>query len=222
MARVNAFQSPKNYHESSGHNYHPISDLVLVCAFLISQGVLLCLYLNETDVATSAPKRLRSYPPPPSAKSACAHPVSEIEASQIKALDPTGARTRLFDYKNPDGAKVGDTLLATFKTGDPFAGIILSIKSRGVDTSVLLRNQLTRIGTEMSIKIYSPSVLSMEIAARTEKRKRRARLYYMRKPKHDVGSVQRAVDQYLRKKAALTGGRLGAEYGQMRAKGKKR
>lgn len=73
----------------------------------------------------------------------------------------------------------------------------------------------------MSIKIYSPNVQSMEIAQRAEKRKRRARLYYMRQPKHDMGSVQKVVDQYLRRKASLTGGKLGAEYGQTR-KGKTR
>jgi len=75
-----------------------------------------------------------------------------------------------------------------------------------------MRNHLTRIGTEMSIKVFSPLVQSMEIAQRAVKRKRRARLYYLRQPKHDVGSVQKVVDQYLRQKQLLTGGRMGGQF----------
>lgn len=159
----------------------------------------------------------------PSAAAACKDPIAVVQASQMPLLDPTGARARLFDPLNRDGAKVGDILLATFKTGEPFSGVIMSIKLRGVDTSVLLRNQLTRVGTEMSIKVYSPLVQSMEVAQKTVKRKRRARLYYLRKPKHDVGSVQKVVDQYLRQRALLTGGKLGSQYGSRRpsTKGKK-
>ena len=129
-----------------------------------------------------------------------------VEESQRPVLDPTGSRTRLFSSDNPDCAKVGDILYTTFQTGEPFSGVILSIKRRGIHTSVLLRNHLTRVGTEMSIKIFSPLVRSMEIAQRTQKRKRRARLFYMRKPKHDMGSVHKIVDAYLRRRAALLGG----------------
>ena len=87
----------------------------------------------------------------------------------------------LFDYRrNPRSVKVGDILRVTFKNGDPFSGVCLSIRLRGIDTSFLLRNQLTRVGVEMAVKVFSPNVESVEIVQRTEKRKRRARLYYMR------------------------------------------
>lgn len=115
----------------------------------------------------------------------------------------------MFDPKNPDGAKAGDIILATFKTGEPFSGVAMSIKWRGPHTSVLLRNQLTRVGTEMDIKVFSPLVQSMEIAQKAAKRPRRARLYYLRQPKHDMGSVQKIVDGYLRQRAILTGGSPG-------------
>ena len=49
-----------------------------------------------------------------------------------------------------------------------------------MDTSILLRNQLTRVGTEMWVKVYSPTVVGIEVVQRAEKRARRARLYYMR------------------------------------------
>jgi len=49
-----------------------------------------------------------------------------------------------------------------------------------VDTAVLLRNELTRVGVEMWYKIYSPNVEGIEVVQRRVKRARRARLYYMR------------------------------------------
>ena len=67
-----------------------------------------------------------------------------------------------------------------FKSGDPFAGVCINIRRRGVDTSILLRAQLTRIGTELWVKVYSPTVVGIEVVQRAEKRARRARLYYMR------------------------------------------
>ena len=73
----------------------------------------------------------------------------------------------------------------------------------------------------MEIKIYSPLVQSMEVVQRTAKRKRRARLYYLRQPKHDVGSVQKVVDQYLRQKQLLMGGGKTSQYSGIRGKKKR-
>ncbi|EXJ93490.1 hypothetical protein A1O1_01882 [Capronia coronata CBS 617.96] len=162
------------------------------------------------------------HPSPRSEAETCKDPVGLVENRQLSVLDPTGARARLFDKANPDRAKVGDVLLTTFKSGEPVSGVIMVIKGSGPHTSVLLRNQLTTIGMEMSIKVHSPLVQSMEIAQRTPKRKRRARLYYLRKPEHDVGSVQKVVDQYLRQRAMLTGGKNARQGGTFRSrKGKK-
>lgn len=107
--------------------------------------------------------------------------MAAVTESQLTALDPTGERKALFDYRrNPRSVKVGDILRVTFKNGDPFSGVCLSIRLRGIDTTFLLRNELTRVGVEMWVKVFSPNVESVEIVQRTEKRKRRARLYYMR------------------------------------------
>jgi large subunit ribosomal protein L19 len=110
-------------------------------------------------------------------------------------------------------------MLATFQGGEPFSGVIMSIKGSGPHKAVLLRNHLTAIGTEMSIKVFSPTVQSMEIVQRAKKRARRAKLTYLRKPKHDVGSVQKIVDQYLRERAMLSGRKSGVS--SMYAKKKK-
>lgn len=95
--------------------------------------------------------------------------------------DPKGERKALFDYRrNPRSVRPGDVLRVTFKNGDPFNGVALSIKLRGIDTSVLLRNELTRVGVEMSVKVFSPNVQSVEIVQRAARKARRARLYFMR------------------------------------------
>jgi len=75
----------------------------------------------------------------------------------------------------------------------------------------------------MWYKIYSPNVEGIEVVQRKEKRARRARLTYMRKPKHDLGSVQGLVLAYQRNKGALRGGGLeeGNKGGKKKAKGRK-
>lgn len=129
---------------------------------------------------SQAPKRIKTYPPPPSHRAKHPFPLADWQAHHLAQLDPTGSRTRLFDRNNPDVPQVGDILLATFKTGDPFAGVCLSIKRRGVDTGILLRNRLLMVSVEMWVKVYSPNVTAIEVVKRAEKRARRAKLYYMR------------------------------------------
>ncbi|KAE8139446.1 translation protein SH3-like domain-containing protein [Aspergillus pseudotamarii] len=168
---------------------------------------------------TNGRKKLKVYPAPPSSRTVCKDPVAAVTESQLAALDPTGERKALFDYRrNPRSVKVGDILRVTFKNGDPFSGVCLSIRLRGVDTTFLLRNELTRVGVEMWVKVFSPNVESVEIVQRTEKRKRRARLYYMRQPRHDMRSVENIVSNYLRQKSALSGqrGQGGRGRGQKR------
>ncbi|KAL8932326.1 MAG: hypothetical protein Q9216_006881, partial [Gyalolechia sp. 2 TL-2023] len=124
-------------------------------------------------------------------------------------LDPTGSRTRLFAKDNPDAPRAGDTLLVTFTSGDPFSGVCLNIRRRGVDTGILLRNRVMMVGVEMWVKIYSPKVRSIEVVERAHKRPRRARLYYMRKPKHDRGSVEGVVEEYLKRRRLVRSGAVG-------------
>ena len=173
-------------------------------------------------LTTVGKREIIVHKPPPSEYETCKDPVKVVDDQQLALLDPTGARAKLFSSDNPDRAKPGDILHTTFKTGEPFSGVIMSIKGQGPHQSVLLRNQLTRIGTEMSIKVHSPLVQSMEVAQRAVKRARRARLYYLRKPKHDVGSVQKIVDQYLRERALLTGRKMGQASPQRQQRKKKR
>lgn len=124
---------------------------------------------------------MKIYPPPASAANTCKEPLVAVTKSQMAILDPTGERNALFDYRRSRrSVNVGDIIRVTFKNGDPFAGVCLNIRLRGTDTACLLRNQFTKVGVEMWVKVFSPNVEGVEIVQRTEKRKRRARLYYMR------------------------------------------
>ena len=127
-----------------------------------------------------SPKKIKTIAPPPSTAAKAKDPIGHITALQIAELDPTGARTRLFSRENPDGARVGDILLVRQRNGDPFAGVCLSIRRRGVDTGILLRNRLIGTSVEMWFKLYSPNVEGVELVQKTAKRARRARLYYLR------------------------------------------
>lgn len=162
--------------------------------------------LTNSEEMSKVHQPIKTYPPPPTATAKCKDPIAAVTQSQLSVLDPTGARAHLFSKANPEAAKVGDILLVRQKNGDPFAGVCLNIRRRGVDTAVLLRNQLTRVGVEMWYKVFSPNVEGIEVVQRREKRARRARLYYMRKPKHDLGSVDNIVRQYQRQRAMLRSG----------------
>lgn len=127
------------------------------------------------------PGRIKVYPcPVPSARAACKDAIASITQTQLTVLDPTGARTKLFSKANTEGARVGDILLIRTKEGDPFSGVCLNIRRQGIDTAILLRNNVTRVGVEMWVKVYSPNVQGVEVVQRKEKKARRARLYYMR------------------------------------------
>lgn len=129
------------------------------------------------------------------------NPVVAHHAYQINKMDPSGARTRLFSKLNPDSARVGDILLVTTRRSvEPFGGVLIAIRRRGIETAILLRGQLTKIGTEMWYKVYSRNVTGIEIIKRAVKRARRARLNYLRQPKHDIGSVDNLVREWKRNK----------------------
>lgn len=73
----------------------------------------------------------------------------------------------------------------------------------------------------MWFKIYSPNVEGIEVVQRAEKKARRARLTYMRKPKHDRGSVQNIVMEYQRNRNVIRSGGRDDKMGGGKRKGKK-
>ena len=107
--------------------------------------------------------------------------MQDLTTIQLATLDPTGARQKLISRTNKDAFRPGDILQVRRKNGlQPFAGVLLNIRRRGVDSGILLRNTLTRVGVEMWFKLYSPTIEGFDIVQRKEKRAVRAKLYHMR------------------------------------------
>ncbi|KAI5799227.1 translation protein SH3-like domain-containing protein [Peziza echinospora] len=150
------------------------------------------------------PKKIPVLPPP------CAAPpkraIELLTAHNIRTLDPTGGRSKQISRVSKDSIRPGDILQIRFRNRDPFSGVLINLRRRGIDSALLLRNQLTRIGVEMWVKVYSPLIAGVDVVQRSAKRARRARLYHMRKPKHDIGSVQNIVTAYMRQRALLRSG----------------
>ena len=143
------------------------------------------------------------WPQLPSVRTTHPDPMPAVVKQEISQLDPTGARTRLFSKEHADSAKVGDVLMVSTKTGEPFSGVFLQIRRRGTSTAIQLRGQMMKVGVEMWFKIYSPTVTGIDIVWRRPKRARRARLTYMRKPEHDKGSVDNLVLAWKKERSAL-------------------
>jgi len=149
-------------------------------------------------------------------------PLPILHAAQIARMDPTGARTALF-AKTRQGVRVGDVLMVTHRRGgEPFAGVCLSIRRAGIDSAVLLRNHLGKVGVEMWFKIYNKNVAGIEIIKRARRRARRARLTYMRQPKHDLGSVADLVFAWKKNRKVFSsrGAAGNAVGGKAKSKGK--
>ncbi|KAB5558489.1 translation protein SH3-like domain-containing protein [Coniochaeta sp. 2T2.1] len=132
-------------------------------------------------------------------------PLPALRQKQISLLDPSGVRTALFSRSNRDAARVGDVLMVTHRRGgEPFAGVLLSIRRAGIDTAILLRGRLTKVAVEMWFKVYNRNVAGVEVVHRRKKRARRARLTYLRQSKHDVGDVQQYVFAWKKSRNVLT------------------
>lgn len=123
-------------------------------------------------------RRIKIFPPVkgPSSK----NPIDDLTKAALAILDPSGARQKMFSRYNKDSIRPGDILQVRRRNGDPFSGVLLNIRRRGVDTAFLLRDQLTRVGVEMWFKLYSPAIEDIDLVQRKAKKARRAKLYYMR------------------------------------------
>ncbi|KAG5654470.1 hypothetical protein H0H81_001969 [Sphagnurus paluster] len=62
-----------------------------------------------------------------------------------------------------------------------FTGVLMGIRRRGLDTSILLRNVIQRTGVEMQFHVNSPHVKDIKVLQKPPGgRMRRAKLFYLR------------------------------------------
>lgn len=195
-----------------------------IIASQVSKNILRSGAQQQQEV-TASPKRLKSndplkwlrpgkslqprtipitiHPQIPSAYFRCREPLKAVQAAEFARLDPTGARRKLFEKNGPEAIHVRDIVMVRTRTSDPFSGVVIRIQRKQHDSSILLRNTITGVGVEREFKIYSPNVTGIELVQRRTKKPAQTRLFYLRKPEHDVGSVDGIVRQYLRQKSAL-------------------
>lgn len=70
-------------------------------------------------------------------------------------------------------------------------GQVIGVK-RGhmnVGTNIHIRNKLTKVGVEMRVPLYNPTIRNIEIVSKPEEYLSRRKHYYIRNSKHDVGDL---------------------------------
>ena len=96
--------------------------------------------------------------------------IEEVESSQLKKL-PTFSP--------------GDTVLVQVKVKEgtrerlqPFEGVVLAIKNRGLGTSFTVRKISEGVGVERTFQAHSPIIGSIKVKRKGDVRQ--AKLYYLR------------------------------------------
>ncbi len=99
---------------------------------------------------------------------------------------PTPEKRKLFATyfakHHPDRIWPGTVLEVTLNHSPrSFTGIVTNIRRRGMDTSFVLRNIISRTGVEMQFFVNSPHLVAIKIVQRPLGRgMRRAKLFYLR------------------------------------------
>jgi len=120
----------------------------------------------------------------------------------LKELDPEGWRRELIYSKTHKTRLLsGDVIRIVYTTRQipQFMGQIIGINRCGADSSVLLRNNITKIGVEMRVKIFSPLIQRIDIVKRPLKRNHRSKQYYIRGTRLDVGDLEADLKKVRRK-----------------------
>ena len=89
---------------------------------------------------------------------------------------------KLFGRHSPNQIRPGSIIQLTLEHAPTiFTGVLLSIRRRGLDTSILLRNIIQRTGVEMQFFVNSPHVKDIKVLQMPPGgRMRRAKLFYLR------------------------------------------
>lgn len=104
----------------------------------------------------------------------------------VPTFDKQEMLATLFAHNHPKSLRPGSVLRVTMEHAPTsFAGVMLAVRRRGVDTSFVLRNIVEGTGVEMQFFINSPHLKNIEVlrdhtGTRKGRRVRRAKLYYLR------------------------------------------
>ena len=72
-----------------------------------------------------------------------------------------------FSRRHPNRIRVGSVLTVTLEhPPHSFSGVLIAIKRKGADTSILLRNIVQRTGVEMQFFLNSPAIKNIKVIQR--------------------------------------------------------
>lgn len=140
------------------------------------------------------------YPPLPSPPTTGL--IELLEKKNIELLDPKANRRALFDGNSESCLPIGSVLeIETWEdypantTFQAFAGHMIAIRRRGIDTSFRLRTVLSRVGVEQVFKLYQPNIKAIRVLHRGAvrgRRYKRAKLFFTRTPgtRNTLGGVE--------------------------------
>lgn len=123
--------------------------------------------------------------------------------THLRETLPTGYTRQLlesfFNPKSADQIYPGSVVSVTYDGGS-FAGVLISVRHKGVDTSFTLRNVVQRTGVEMRFTVGSPMIKEVKVISRAGgtgprdvKRTRRAKLFYLRDQPSKMTAISSAV-----------------------------
>lgn len=121
------------------------------------------------------------------------NPMNYLQKQLLNRYDPTGKRRAVVHPYT--GVRSGDIIKVTYLDRSDVTGRVIAVK-RGVNnvgTNILIRNMINRVGCEIRIPVFSPTLRNIEIVYKPKKYLPRAKQYYIRETKLDVGDVEEFV-----------------------------
>jgi large subunit ribosomal protein L19 len=127
--------------------------------------------------------------------------MSKVHTDLKGQYDADGIRTAAISRHNLQGLRPGMVLSVLAYNNYPalspistFSGYLIGIKRAGIESSLRLRTQVMRVGVEMRVPVFAPTIKEIRIVKREPPKKiRRAKLFYMRSGRHDKGAPDAIV-----------------------------
>ncbi|KAF7981564.1 hypothetical protein HWV62_7842 [Athelia sp. TMB] len=156
--------------------------------------------IEHTPLASSSTSEVSLHPYPFSTRTAAPIPPFDINENSLRKgkglmehlhktvpnFEKQELLATLFAHNHPKSLRPGSVLRVTMEHAPTsFAGVMLAVKRRGIDTSFVLRNIVEGTGVEMQFFINSPHLKNIEVlrdhtGTRKGRRVRRAKLFYLR------------------------------------------
>lgn len=149
--------------------------------------------IRTYQIPTTTRKVIPVYPPAEQRqKSNLLRTLADVD---VKKLDPEGWKRQLISKNAHQSLRAGDVVRVVYDRSkcsyDSFIGYVLSVNHKELiqDSSLLLRNQISKTPVEMRVPVFSPLIERIDLLKKTDGKRQRNRHYYIRGTKLDVGDL---------------------------------